>query len=164
MRQLKHILGMMQPHLHSQSTRLPKAELDYLRLIYTVSQIRKLGESVQGYFIVTDNGMLRRLKKLEQEYHSKEYADLISVSITGYLKYPEGKGKTEALSEIVKAAITGENGSQSASSIRRSIRDFILADTILGLEPDAQRVTDEGKFPFEVRWDYYGLTGDKDRD
>ena len=152
---MKHILGIVKPHLDSHDTRVFKVELDYLRLIYSVSEIRKQGEDAQGYFVTTADNILNRLNQLEHRYLGKDYAKVLGISPDGYLRRGERTEKTEILSGLIRAAILDE--SPVSSSIHRTMREFVLAETILGQEPDVQQVKDANKFPFGVRWDYYGV-------
>ena len=154
---------MVQPELDSPGARVRKAELDYLRLIYAVSQIRKQGGNAQGYFVVTDSGMLRRLNQMERAYRGREYATILEVSLNGYLKRAGQAGKTEILSGMVKDAVT-EKEDGGAPGIRRRMREFILAETMLDLEPSVQQVKEEDKFPFGIRWHYYGMAVEKSPD
>jgi hypothetical protein len=41
------------------------------------------------------------------------------------------------------------------------MRDFILTETILGLEPGVRQITVANEFPFGVHWDYYGIIEDE---
>lgn len=159
---MKHVIGMMKPHQDSQRVKDPKAELDYLRLLYAVSQIRQRGEAAKGYFVVTSDDALNRLSQLEHEYGGKEYAEVVSASPEGYLRHGAKGGKTEILSGLVRDAILDKGDSRSAASIQRRMREFILAETILGYEPDARQVKDVNRFPFRIRWDYYGVVENKD--
>lgn len=147
----------MKPHLDFQGARRPKFELDYLRLIYAVSEIRKQGEDAQGYFVVTAPSMLRRMSQIEHEYRGKNYAEVLSVSLGGYLMRIAPTEKAEILSGIVRAAALDTSAGSLATSIHSSMREFILAETILGLESNVQQVKDESRFPFCIRWDYYGV-------
>jgi hypothetical protein len=151
---------MLKPYADLQNANGPKIELDYLRLVYAVSEIRKWGDNAQGYFVLTDAGMLNRLSQLEHDYRGETYAKVLRVSLDSYLRHAEQTEKTELLSGIVRTAILDTGDRSSAITIRRRMREFVLTETILGLEPDVRPVTDEGRFPFRIRWDYYGIVED----
>lgn len=72
--------------------------------------------------------------------------------------------KTENLSGIVRAAVLDTSVGPLAVSLHRSMTESVLAETILGLEPDIQQVKDENRFPFSIRWDYYGVVGQENGD
>ncbi len=158
---MKHILGMVKPHPDFQDARVPKIELDYLRLLYAVSELRHRGENAQGYFLVTADVMLSRLGKLERDYHGKDYAKVLRVSPDYYLGSALRTQKMQILSGFVRDAVLDKGYGQSAASIHRNMREFILAETILGYEPDVRQLTDENRFPFHVPWDYYGIVEDR---
>src|SRR3972149_6552068 len=156
-RRLKHILGMLKPQLDFQGAQARELELEYLRLIYAVSQIRKQGENAQGYFVITRRGMLNRLKQLEQKYQGNEYAELLMISSSVYLGPTAQPDKTEILSGIVRAAVLERVDGRPAATIHRNMREFILTETILGQERDVRQVKDEKRFPFGVRGGDYGV-------
>ena len=148
---------MLKPQLDFKVSRVLKVELAYLQLIYAIIQIRKQGENAQGYFFVTNGEMLNRLSQFEHDYRGKEYAEVLRVSLDSFLRRTVRAEKTGILSGIVRAAILDTNDAPSTSSSYRSMREFILAETIVGLEPDVRHLKDESRFPFRVGWDYYGV-------
>lgn len=157
---MKHILGMVRPHLDFEGNGVRGVELDYLRLIYAVSELRKQGDNAKGYVVVVTDDMLNRLARLERDYQGKKYAQVLSVSIESYLRQTAHSRKIEILSGMMRAAITDTSHVPSNATVHRSIREFILKETILSLEPDVIQVKEKSRFPFGVRWDYYGVIED----
>jgi hypothetical protein len=153
---------MVRPCLDFEGDGVQKVELDYLRLIYAVSELRKQhGDDAEGYVVAVTNEMLNRFTHLERDYHGKEYAQLLSVSLESYLRQTGRSKKTEVLSGIVRAAVLEKGDGRVAGAIHRAMREFILRETISGLEPDVQQIKDKDKFPFRIRWDYYGIVETK---
>jgi hypothetical protein len=65
---MKHVLGMAKSFLNLEGARSQKLELDYLRLIYAVKEIRKRGDSALGYLVVLTPQIGIRLKQWENKY------------------------------------------------------------------------------------------------
>ncbi|MBI2849703.1 MAG: hypothetical protein HYX80_01510 [Chloroflexi bacterium] len=154
---MKHLLAMVKPFPDCKGHKASMIELDYLRLIYAVGEMRRQCEDAQGYFVVIADEIPRRMSKWEHAYQGNRCVEMISTSPASYVRHPAGNEKTANLSGMVTAAILDKSGRQSYSSIRRSIEDCILAETILALEPNVQRIRDESRFPLGIRWDYYGV-------
>jgi hypothetical protein len=153
---MRHVLGMARPHLDFRGAGISKAELDYLRLTYAVSQIRRTGGDAQGYFVVTSRDQHERLSRLEKDYHGQEYVEVIGASLSAYLGRTS-PAETEIISGMVKAAVLEEGERRSAARVNRHLREAFLADTIQAREPGVRQSKDEARFPFRVRWDYYGI-------
>lgn len=158
---MKHIIGMVRPRLDFEGNGMLEVELNYLRLIYAVRELRRHGDSAEGYIVAATNEMLNRLTHLERDYHGKVYAQVSSVSLESYLRQTAQSKKTEVLSGIVRSAILEKSDSQLAGVIHRAMREFILRETIIGLEPGVKQIEDKSKFPFHIPWDYYGVVETK---
>jgi len=154
---LKHVLAMVEPYSDFKGRKALKVELEYLRLVYTVSEMRKQGENAQGYFVVIADNVPNQVSKWERDYGGKPCVETITTSPDSYFKYSIESGKTSEISGTAAAAITDKAACRSNSTIRWSIEDFILSKTILALEPCVQRIKDESIFPLGIRWDYYGM-------
>jgi hypothetical protein len=154
---LKHILGMVKPYPDVKGRQALQFELDYLRLVYAVGEMKKQGENAQGYFIVIGDGIPNRMAKWEHDYRGKRCVELISTLPTSYLGHTIEKEKSTDLSGMVTAAILGKTARLSDSTVRRNIEDYVIGSTILALEPRVQQIKDESRFPMGIRWDYYGV-------
>jgi len=154
---LKHVLATA--YLNTRGHKTQKAELDYLRLVYAITNIRKEGGDAQGYFIVIAEEIPHQLSKWEHDYRAKQSVKLISALPSNYYNNSVGKRKMTDLSGIVATAILDKNPHRSNSAIRQSIQDGILDEMIIALEPHIQQIKDESRFPLGVRWDYYGVVG-----
>ncbi|GEM_PF-2160396 len=153
---MKHILAMVKPYPDTRGHQSPRVELDYLRLVYAVGEMRRRGENAQGYFIVIGDQIPRQMTRWEQDYGGKRYVELMSTLPTSYIRHSVLNERATDLSGMVTAAIL-DTTRLSNSGILRNIEDYIMEETILALEPHVQRIKDRGRFPLDIRWDYYGV-------
>ena len=65
---MKHVLGMAKSALDLRGAKGPKLELDYLRLLYAVKELRKRGDNAQGYLIVLTEPIHERTRQWENKY------------------------------------------------------------------------------------------------
>ncbi len=156
---LKHILGMAKSHLDLRGAKGPKLELDYLRLVYAIREMRKQGHSAQGYLVVMTDEILNRVRQWEYKYQGKECVEVLSVSLPGQVRSTLENEKTRNLAGMVAGAIGGKAGGRSNADTGRNIGESTLTEIILRLEPSVQRVRDENRFPLGIRWDFYGVVG-----
>ncbi|OGO24393.1 MAG: hypothetical protein A2Z28_01305 [Chloroflexi bacterium RBG_16_51_9] len=154
---MKHVLAMAYHNIRGHRTE--KTELDYLRLVYAITKMRKEGEDAQGYFIAIAEGIPNQLSKWENDYRANQSVKLISALPSNYFNNSAGRRKMSDLSGIVATAILDTNPHRSNSAIRQSIQDGILDETMIALEPHIQQIKDESRFPLGIRWDYYGVVG-----
>ena len=156
---MKHILGMAKSHLDFKGAKSPKLELDYLRLVYAITAMRKQGDNAQGYFVVMADEMLSRISKWECNYRGKEYVEVVSASLNGHVSHTLENNKTVNLTRVVVSTIWDKSADRSITNVGRDIGEGILTEIIERLEPNVQRVRDENRFPLGIRWDFYGVVG-----
>lgn len=156
---MKHILGIAKSHLDLKGAKAPKLELDYLRLIYAVKEIRKQGDSAQGYLVVMTDGILTRVRQWEYKYQGNACVKVLSVSLPSRVRCTLESEKTRNLAGMVAGATGGKASGRSSADTGRNIGEAALIEVILGLEPSVRRVRDENRFPLGIRWDFYGVVG-----
>ena len=78
---MKHILGTSTSNLDFKGAKGPKTELDYLRLVYAVKEIKKQGDDAQGYLVVMTDEMLNRVSQWEHKYRGKGHVKVKSASL-----------------------------------------------------------------------------------
>jgi hypothetical protein len=154
---MKHILGMAKSHLDLKGAKASKLELDYLRLIYAVKEIRKQGDSVQGYLVVMTDEILNRVRQWEYKYQGKEFVDLHSISLTGRGRHRLENEKAMNLAGMVAGATGGKAAGRSIADAGRNIGEAALKEIVLRLEPNVRMVMDRNRFPLGMRWDFYGI-------
>jgi hypothetical protein len=153
---LKHIFGMSKLYLDFKGAKGPKLELDYLRLLYAVKEMKKQGESAHGYFVVMTDDMVNHANQWEFKYGGVGNVEVISASLAERIR-----NKLQNTNSLKIAAILPENsrinGSHRAPNFGRDIGEGALAEIVTSLEPAVQRVRDENRFPLGIRWDFYGI-------
>lgn len=154
---MKHILGMAKSHLDLRGAKAQKLELDYLRLVYAVKEIRRKGDSAQGYLIVVTEEILNRVRQWEYKYQGNGCVELFSATLPGHERRTLESEKASNLAGMVAGAIGEKTGGRSNADKGRSIGENALVEIILRLEPSVQRLKDENRFPLGIRWDFYGL-------
>lgn len=154
---MKHVLAVVRPYPDVIGRRARKLELDYLRLVYFVGEMRKQGENAQGYFIVIGDQMPKQMNKWEQDYRGKQCVQLVSTLPTSYVHHSVLNDKTTDLTRMVTAAILNKTAELSNSELLRDMEDYITRETILSLEPGVQQIEDKSRFPMGIRLDYYGV-------
>jgi hypothetical protein len=154
---MEHILGMTKSHLDLKGARSSKLELDYLRLIYAVKEIMKRGDSAQGYLVVLTPQILDRVKVWEHKYQGKEYVEVMTISLTSRVKHKLKQEKASNLAGMVAGATGNESGGRSSANFGRETGENALRRIIMKSEPNVQQVRDEKRFPFGIRWDFYGV-------
>ena len=156
---MKHILGMAKSHLDLRGAKGPKLELDYLRLVYAVREMRKQGHSAQGYLVVMTDEILNRVRQWEYKYRGKECVEVLSVPLPSRARRTLENEKARNLAGMVAGSTGGKAGVRSNADTGRNTGETALTEIILRLEPSVQRVRDENRFPLGIRWDFYGVVG-----
>ncbi len=154
---LKHILGMAKSNLDLRGAKGPKLELDYLRLVFAIKEIRKQGDNAQGYLVLMTDKILNGVKKWECRYHGKEFVTVEVASLSDQTKHTLENEKARNTEGMVAGASGGNAGSRSNADNGRYIGEAALSHIILQLEPNVQRIRDGSKFPLGIQWDFYGL-------
>ena len=154
---MKHILGMAKSFLDLKGAKSQKLELDYLRLVYAVKDLRKGRDNAQGYIVVLTPQISERLKQWESKYRGMDFVKIIDVSLPSFVKNRLKHEKANNLAGMTASVTGGEAAGRSSANFGRHTGDNNLRKVILGLEPRVSEVKDENSFPCCVRWDFYGV-------
>ncbi|MGH7645352.1 MAG: hypothetical protein ACREMR_07170, partial [Gemmatimonadales bacterium] len=65
---MRHVLGMAKRHLDLNGAKAPKLELDYLRLVVAVRELRLRGQAAVGYLLVMTPTIKRRTQAWANKY------------------------------------------------------------------------------------------------
>ena len=156
---MKHILGTSKSNLDFKGAKGPKTELDYLRLVYAVKEIKKQGDDAQGYLVVMTDEMLSRVSQWEYKYQGKGYVEVRSASLAERIRHKLENEKAANLAGMIEGLVGDRAAGRSNANIGREIGEDALTEIIQGSEPNVQRVRDENRFPLGIRWDFYGVAG-----
>lgn len=154
---MKHILGLAKSNLDLKGSKGPKVELDYLRLVYAVKEMKKQGDNAQGYLVIMTDDMLNRVSQWEHKYRGRGDVEVISASLAGRIRHRLENEKATTLVATIESLVGDKAAGRSNTNIGRDIGEDALNETILRLEPNVQRVRDENRFPLGIRWDFYGV-------
>ena len=154
---MKHILGMSKSSLDLKGAKGSKLELDFLRLVYAVKEIRRQGENAQGYLIVLTPRIAESAKDWEHKYKCENCVKIIDMPLSNDAKDRLIKEKKRNIAGMVAGATGGKTLGRSSANIGRETGENGLKQMILMLEPKAKQIKDESAFPFGARWDFYGV-------
>ena len=153
---MRHILGMAKRHLDLNGAKAPKLELDYLRLVYCVKELRRAGDDAQGYLLVMTDAIARRTVSWENKYSA---GDTVTVHVAQLNEQNVNDLQAEIQNNIdgMVAGTIGEDvAGRSDASVGGQLGENQLRDVIAQHEPHAVQCENEREFPFQIRWDYYG--------
>ena len=161
---MKHILGMAKSHLDLRGAKGPKLELDLLRLVYAVKELRSRGQEAQGYLLVMTPAIEERAKNWlgDKKYQAGDTVEILlaALSIDEFGSLQDEKKRNVA---GMIAGSTGEPvGDKSSAKRGRCLGEKALRDQIMRLEPGVSGVMEESNFPFWIRWDFYEKIGGPD--
>ena len=148
---------MAKSHLDLKGAKSSKLELDYLRLVFAVKEMRRQGDSAQGYLAILTPEISGRVKQWEHKYRGRECVEVMTISLPGHVKNGLKQEKASNLAGMVAGATGGESGGRSSADFGRETVEHALRRIILKSEPDVHQVIDENKYPFGIRWDFYGI-------
>ena len=158
---VKHVIGMAKRFLDLRGAKAPKLELDYLRLLYAVKEIRREGNEAQGYLVV----LTSQISAVASRWGKKYGGEGAVITWVPPLSQKE-KGMIEAeVKSNIEGMLIGSTGlgteGRSSAALGASIAERYLVTFIEEREPGVYRETRESLFPFRVRWDYYGKKSKK---
>lgn len=155
---MKHILGMAKSFLDLKGARAPELELDYLRLLYFVKEIRKEGEA-QGYLLVMDEKICQRVNKWKDKYQSKDEVEVINAMpmLTDNEKLLVKSEKNQNREGMLAGARGEEVNDKSNARIGGGIGENKLKEYIMDKEKDVRPIEDKTKYRFGIQWDFYGI-------
>ena len=154
---MKHVLGMAKSALDLRGAKGPKLELDYLRLLYAVKELRKQGDNAQGYLIVLTEPIQERTRQWENKYLVGGDVKVICPEVSSSDKAELENEKANNVAGMVAGTTGEEVRERSSANLGREIGEKALRREIFESEPNVEEVTDKSKFPFDIRWDFYGV-------
>jgi hypothetical protein len=157
---MKYILGMVKSHLNLKGAKNPKLELDYLRIVYAVKEIRKQGDNAQGYLAVLSPDIQKRLKRWDTKYQAKGCVSVVYKCLPSSDESKMKREKTRNVAGMIAGTMGSEVGGCSSANFSQKIGEEFLEEAILESEQGVRKVTDVKRFPFDIRWDFYGEVDD----
>jgi len=147
----KHVLGMAKSSLDLKGAKGPRLELDFLRLVYTVKHLRTEEVDAKGYLIV----MTEKIRDRARSWIGKYEAENTIVIDIAPLSADERKA-LEAEKKGNADAINPGSPGDAVAVLGKQFGEDALRKLVTDQESRVQEIKDENKFPFGIRWDFYG--------
>ena len=159
---IQRVLGMVKSNLDIRGAKGPKLELDCLRLVYSVRCLRQSGDSAIGYLVVMTPKIAKTVNGWISRYDARDSVKVIVASLSAEQMLKLAAEKEENRQGMVAGTIGKPADGRSDASYGQSLGEEILRESIRQLEPGLKEVTNKALFPFGIRWDYYGVSEDRD--
>jgi hypothetical protein len=160
-----YIFGMAKSSFNLKGAKRQKLELDVLRLIYVINSFkRKKDKTAIGYVVVYNDEIRETIYSWLKKYN----ADNLNIEIFAF--EASKKEETDLISlekQSNKIGITKSSKKDSFGNLSMDITETYLADKIHKKYPKAIKVEEIdffellGKFPYTIKWDYYGVINEK---
>lgn len=152
---MKHVFGMAKRHLDLKGAKAQKLELDFLRLVYVVKELRRVGKDAQGYLLVMKAPIQQRVARWQEKYQA---GDTVRVCVARL-----SPDQCEALDQeiarnkagMVAGTLGKKVGGHSDATFGSQLGEDELRKWIEREEPGVQKC-DTKDAPFGIQWDYYG--------
>ncbi len=145
---------MAKSFLDLKGARASGLELDYLRLLYFVKEIRKEGEA-QGYLLVMDEKICQRVNKWKDKYQSSDEVEVINASLTINERQLLENEKNQNRKGNVAGTKGEEVNGKSDAGVGKMIGETKLNESIIKKEKGVKPSGD--KMKFGIQWDFYGI-------
>lgn len=155
-----HVIGMTKSSTDLIGAKNPKLELDFLRLVYVVKELRSEGLSAKGCLVVMSSAIAGRVEGWGDKYKAGDAVEVVVASLsTEEMErlYAEKKRNVEGMIDGTQG---GEVAGRSDANDGKKIGEEALRKQIQFNEPDIVEMTDKATFPFSIDWDYYGTSDD----
>jgi hypothetical protein len=153
---MKHVFGMAKRCLSLNGANAQKVELDYLRLVYAVKELRRESHEAKGYLLVMTPAIAKRTERWLAKYNAGDAVEVIVPELTEEMK---SIIKIEIINNIdgMIAGTIGEDVAGRADATPGClIGERLLSEWIEQHETGISRQNNEKLFPLRIRWDYYG--------
>ena len=154
---MRHVLGMAKRHLDLNGAKAPKLELDYLRLLVAVRQLRQQGQDAAGYLLVMTSAIKRRAHAWASKYGANDEVQVVVATLTARRqRQVQAEARTNRVGMVEGSRGRPVRGRSDARKGGR-LAERQLSAFIEKREPRVRRITDSKNLPLGIRWDYYGI-------
>jgi hypothetical protein len=136
----------------------PKLELDYLRLLYVIKELRFRGTEAQGYLLVLASEIRSVTLLWQAKYEAGEAVTVLVAQLSDVERSLIEKEIETNTAGMLAGHMGLAGGNQSSAAEGAAIGEAHLEALIKVHEPGVIRITSQAEFPFRIRWDYYGVT------
>jgi hypothetical protein len=99
----------------------------------------------------------QRVKHWETKYQAEDCVKVCSVTIQSDVENALVEEKARNVNGMIAGALGKDVGGRSSANVGQTIGESALKEMIGKSEPNVQKVTDKGKFPLGIHWDFYGV-------
>ncbi len=147
---------MSKRHLDLRGSKAPKLELDFLRLLFVVRELRRSGDQAVGYLAVATSEIKQRSAAWAATYGVTDEVHVVVVELSAR----ERKDLEREARANRDGMIDGAQGKpvrgRSNARTGGGLLETKLAAFIRKRERAGHQVRDQSKFPYGIQWDYYG--------
>jgi len=156
---MKHILGMVKRNLDMKGAKGPKLELDFLRLVYAVKELRGSGDEAKGYLLVMTPAIAQRVAAWQAKYQAGDSVTVLTAQLSQE-ELDTIQAEVRANIEGMVAGTVGEDvAGRSDATAGAQIGEDLLRQLVESHEQGVTPCQNERNVPFRIRWNYYGTHG-----
>lgn len=149
---------MAKRHLDLRGAKGPKLELDLLRLIYAVKDLRSQGDDALAYLLVLSPKIASTARAWSAKYAALDAVEVL----VGQLSDQERLTIVSEIRRNTAGMIAGAQGQlvagASDSTAGASLAEAKLLAEIRRRNPSVAQVLESARYPFGIRWDFYGTS------
>jgi hypothetical protein len=133
-----------------------KLELDFLRLVYAVKELRRSGNEAKGYLLVMTPAIAQRVATWQMKYQAIDCVLVVTAELSR-VQLAAIQAEVSANTKGMVAGTVGEDvDGRSDATVGGRFAEELLRQAIEERQQGIRRCVNEGEFPFGIRWDYYG--------
>jgi|SRR6185437_3276793 len=158
---MRYVLGMAKRHLDLRGSKAPKLELDFLRLLFAVRELRRNGQDAVGYLLVMTNAIKTRTISWARKYCCRDEVQVL----LGNLRSQQRSALEAEVISNRRGMVAGTRGlrvgGRSSARIGARLAERLLATQIKEREPGVREITRREDLPLMIRWDFCGHVAER---
>ena len=153
---MKYILGMAKCTLDLKGAKGPKLELDFLRLVDAVKEIRRRGDEAKGCLLVMTPAIAQRVAAWQTKYRADDSVHVATARLSEeQLGIVQDQVRTTR-EGMVAGTVGDDVAGRSDATAGGQLGEELLRQVIEASEQGIRRSVNEREFPFGIHWDYFG--------
>jgi hypothetical protein len=154
---MKHVLGMAKRNLDLKGAKGPRLELDFLRLVYAVKELRRGDDDAQGYLLVVGEKIKQRVdKRWREKYRAGDTVRVCVAQLTDTERAALEQEVKKNIAGMVAGTLGEDVGDRSNAMQGARLIERELKRTIESHERGVQQCDDPPESIIDIQWDYYG--------
>jgi len=132
---VKHVLGMAKSNLDLKGAKGSKLELDFLRLVYTVKELRARGDRAKGYLIVMEKGIATRVDSWIEKYQAGDTVVIEVAELSSDEREALKAEKKSNVAGMIAGSLGSTVGDQSNAELGKQVGEAALRSLVMSREP-----------------------------